>query len=320
MTTTTVDDLAARLDALSAQVAFLVEQQKKKDELWDELSPIGREMMRAATTRLGDLEKKGYFAFGRELVGLGERIVEGYSPDDVRKLGDAVVGILDTVRAMTQPEVLALADQASAVLKNAGDAEPVGILGVVRASQSEDVQKGMSVMLEVLRHVGRGAEIIAEQRRKTSASSADRRARLQAITGARSTQAKARPLGIERPATPAEMPKPAACAVPAPKAAVAAVLDGVAFSADGHMVDAKQWTRDLAVKLARAQGVELGEAHWKLVDFARSDFEKTGASPNVRRITQGTGATTKDLYSLFPKAPARTIAKIAGVPKPAGCI
>ena len=79
-------------------------------------------------------------------------------------------------------------------------------------------------------------------------------------------------------------------------------------------------TRALAVTIAAAQGVTLDEARWKVVDFARAEFEKAGVSPNVRRITQGAALSTKDLYALFPKAPARTVARIAGIPKPAGCI
>jgi TusE/DsrC/DsvC family sulfur relay protein len=73
-------------------------------------------------------------------------------------------------------------------------------------------------------------------------------------------------------------------------------------------------------KIAAAQGVGMSEAHWKVVEFVRADFEATKVSPNIRRITQATGVSTKDLYTLFPKAPARTVAKIAGIPKPAGCI
>ncbi len=56
------------------------------------------------------------------------------------------------------------------------------------------------------------------------------------------------------------------------------------------------------------------------MDFARKDFLENKASPNIRRLTQGTSLATKDIYALFPKAPARTIAKIAGIPKPTGCI
>jgi tRNA 2-thiouridine synthesizing protein E len=101
---------------------------------------------------------------------------------------------------------------------------------------------------------------------------------------------------------------------------VAAVLDGVGFTAEGHLADPAAWTRALAENIAAAQAVDLGAEHWRVVEFARAEFEKTGASPNVRRITQGAAITTKDLYALFPRAPARTVARIAGIPKPAGCI
>ena len=62
------------------------------------------------------------------------------------------------------------------------------------------------------------------------------------------------------------------------------------------------------------------DAHWVLVDAARADFEATRVSPNIRRLTQVSGVATKDVYALFPKAPGRTLAKIAGLPKPAGCL
>ena len=98
------------------------------------------------------------------------------------------------------------------------------------------------------------------------------------------------------------------------------MLDGVGFGADGHLADASTWTRSLGEKLAAMQGIEMSEAHWKLVGAARTDFVSTKVSPNIRRLTQLGAVTTKEFYTLFPKAPARTLAKIAGLPKPAGCL
>jgi tRNA 2-thiouridine synthesizing protein E len=312
-----LDTVLARLDALSARVHDLTERQRKQDELFSEMSPILKEVMATATTRLDALEKRGYFAFGRELVGVGERIVEGFSPDDVRLLGDSVVAILETVRTLTQPEVLAVAGEASEALQKADQVEPIGILGMVRASRDEEVQKGMAVMMDVVRHVGRVAEIVAKRR---APRPADARARLAAVTGARRRPV----LGVERPR--ASPPKPAAAqseggaASSTKPAEVAAVIEGVAFTRDGHLADAGAWSEGLALKLAETHGLALDAPRWAVVRFARADFEATGAAPNIRRLTQGTGVTTKDLYGLFPKAPARTIAKIAGIPKPAGCI
>lgn len=312
--------IEAQLEAVTAQLGFLVERTKKTEELFAEATPILREVMGTATTKLDGLEKQGYFAFGRELVRVGERIVEGFSPDDVQKLGDAVVGILETVRAMTQPEVLQIAGEASMAIQKVDEVEPMGIIGMVRATRDDDVQRGMAVMMDVMRHVGRAAQVVASHR--AARPSATKRSKLDAITGAK----KKKVLGVER-ARPAEPARPErARPAPAPReaapaaAASATVIGGVAFTPDGHLADPSAWSPQLAGQLAAALGVELGEAQSRIVEFARRDFLATGMSPNIRRITLELGVTTKDVYALFPKAPARTIAKIAGIPKPAGCL
>jgi TusE/DsrC/DsvC family sulfur relay protein len=300
-TTLTNEDVAAlmkRLDSIDAHLTELARKQAKTEELFAEMTPIAKAVMATATGKLDDLDKRGYFAFGKELVAIGDRIVTGFSPDDVRQLADAVVGILHTVRGVTQPRVLEVADEAAAVLAQSDKAEPLGLLGMVRATGDHDVQKGMAVMMEVMRHVGRAAKAISDEKKARPA--ATQKEKLAAVLGPR---------------------RKGTCAVPTQgPAAVAAVIDGVAFGADGHLADPTVWTPDLALRLAAAQNIALDEARWSVVQFARKDFEATSVSPNIRRITQGTGLGTKDIYALFPKAPGRTIAKIAGIPKPAGCI
>ncbi len=318
-----LESLQQRIDALSAQVAYLVERQRKTEELWQEATPILKEVLGSASRELDGLEKKGYFAFGRELLRVGERVLEGFTPDDVRQLGGAAVSILETVRAMTQPPVLAVAKDAALGLSNAEKAEPIGLMGMVRATGDHDVQKGMSVMMEVMRQVGRAAAIVSEQHRQRPL--AQKRAKLEGVLGARRSA-----LGTERTPPPrvaatAAKAAPVApvadhCATPRAAQPTTAVIDGLAFGADGHMTDAAQWTREVAAKIAALQGVDLSEAHWKVLEAARADFTTTGAAPNIRRLTQLVGVSTKDLYTLFPKAPGRTIAKIAGLPKPAGCL
>lgn len=326
----TVLSMKTQLDQLTMQMAYLVERQKKSEEMWSELTPVMREVMGVATTRLDDLERRGYFAFGRELVALVDHVVRGFGPEDVRELGDAIVSILQTVRALTQPEVLAIAAQAGQAIEGAGKTEPLGLVGMVRATRDEEVQQGMAVLMDLMRHVGRAASVVRDKRR--SSPGAERRAKLAAITGARKSK---RVLGVERPApasrprraaapevaaSVAAAPQPAGCAVPRGPAPAVATIDGVAFSADGHMADPAAWTRAIAESIAGAQGVALGEAHWSLIEKARADYQATQVSPNIRRLTQIAGVATKDVYALFPKAPARTLAKIAGLPKPAGCL
>ncbi len=291
----------AQLAALSEQVAWLVSRQERNDELWDELMPVGRQVMSSLAARLDGAEKSGWLAFGRELLAVGERVVEHYSPEDVRRLGDAIVPILDAVRAVTQPEMMTLAADAAGAVE-AGAKKPVGMLGAMRATRDEDVQRGLAIVIEVLRRIGEDTR----KRRSAAPAANDRQARLAAVLGPRRARTEPRP--APRVAPPAAAP-------PVPVA-----VNGVAFGADGYLADSTQWTKPLAESLAGSAGITLGEQHWQVLEAARADFAKTKASPNVRRLTQIQPLDTKQLYALFPKAPGRTVAKLAGLPKPTGCL
>ena len=81
------------------------------------------------------------------------------------------------------------------------------------------------------------------------------------------------------------------------------------------------WTEELAAETARANGIpELTDRHWLVVHFLRQRYAATGETPSVRAIGKESGVGVKELYMLFPKAPGKLAALIAGVPKPRGCI
>jgi dissimilatory sulfite reductase related protein len=90
---------------------------------------------------------------------------------------------------------------------------------------------------------------------------------------------------------------------------------------EGYMTNPAEWTKEIAVELAKEEGIaELSEAHWKVIDFCRAEGVKTGKAPTLRQITNGTGLSTKDLFSLYPKGPAKKVAHISGLGKPEGCV
>jgi len=318
----TLDSVAQRLDAVLAQLTYVAGRQRQQEELIAEMMPIAKLVLSTATERLDTLDKQGYFAFGKELVEVGKKVVEGFSPSDVRELGDAVVQILQAVRAMTQPAVLAVAADATSVMDDVASVKPLGMFGMVRATRDDDVQKGMAIMIEVLRRIGHGAIAMTAKQAQLE----DKKAKLAKVLGSRKQR---KVLGTERKQLPARTgeQRPAAgptrapaCAVPAAPKPAAAVIDGIAYTADGHLVDATAWTCELGATLAQMQGVTLTDTHWAMLEAARADFMTTNVSPNIRRLTQIANVTTKQVYELFPKAPGRTIAKIAGLPKPAGCL
>lgn len=98
------------------------------------------------------------------------------------------------------------------------------------------------------------------------------------------------------------------------------MVDGVAFSREGFLSDSERWTPVLAVAIAQRLGLNLSDEHWQVINFARADFEARGKSPNVRRLSKGSGVDIRTIYALFPKAPGVMVSRIAGIPKPAGCI
>lgn len=90
---------------------------------------------------------------------------------------------------------------------------------------------------------------------------------------------------------------------------------------EGFFTDPDQWTREIAVELAKADGIdELTPQHWQVLDFMRKEYYEKGTGPTVRVLGKTSGVSVKELYQLFPKGPAKMAARIAGIPKPKGCI
>ena len=89
---------------------------------------------------------------------------------------------------------------------------------------------------------------------------------------------------------------------------------------DGFLVNMDDWSKEVAVELAKADGIELTDRHWEVIEFVRNWYAEKDESPTLRRITKVGGIPTKELYQLFPDGPGKKVARIAGTPKPEGCV
>ena len=90
---------------------------------------------------------------------------------------------------------------------------------------------------------------------------------------------------------------------------------------EGFMTSPGEWSQEIAVEIAREEGLpDLTAAHWKVIDYCRQSAAKTGVAPTLRNITNGAGVSTKELFALFPKGPAKKVARISGLGKPEGCV
>jgi TusE/DsrC/DsvC family sulfur relay protein len=90
---------------------------------------------------------------------------------------------------------------------------------------------------------------------------------------------------------------------------------------EGFLLQPDQWTEAMVPELAREEGIaDLSDRHWQVIRFMRRQFEENGTGPTVRVLGKTSGVSIKELYQLFPKGPAKVAARIAGIPKPRGCI
>ncbi len=96
---------------------------------------------------------------------------------------------------------------------------------------------------------------------------------------------------------------------------------------EGYLVNLSDWNEEVAKKLAEEEGLEMNDERWEIVNFLRDYYNEYQIAPAVRVLTKAVGkrlgkekGTSKYLYELFPYGPAKQACKIAGLPKPTGCV
>ena len=139
----TIERLLTQLTALS--------------ELVDVAAPMAKPMMASATERLASLDERGYFDIGRSSLGVIDRVVTSFTEEDVEALGDNIVLILQTVREMTQPEVMQMLQRTFTTVQDGEQVEPIeppGALALLREMRQPEVRRGLAKALNMLRSLG----------------------------------------------------------------------------------------------------------------------------------------------------------------------
>ncbi len=88
---------------------------------------------------------------------------------------------------------------------------------------------------------------------------------------------------------------------------------------EGYMMDASQWTPEVARELAKEEGIELTEKHFEVLNFIRDEFLK-GSPLTIRKVGKSGIVDIKGFYELFPGGPLKKASKIAGIDKPSSCV
>ena len=101
------------------------------------------------------------------------------------------------------------------------------------------------------------------------------------------------------------------------------VLNGTSYEVDedGFLNDPWLWNDEVALDLALTEGLEgMSEDQWKVVRYLRTYWEQNDIAPMVRKLCKETGFKLAEIYKMFPSGPAKGACKVAGLPKPTGCV
>ncbi len=143
--------LSAQLDEVVAETRHARERWEVLDELVRDATPVVQQFMGSATDRLDALPLARYGAFAGAGIGVVDRVVSAFGPDDVEALGENVVLMLQTLRAMTQPEILGLLRQTAAwAHEHPAPAEPPSLMALAGRMRRPEVRAGLDRVLSLL--------------------------------------------------------------------------------------------------------------------------------------------------------------------------
>ena len=125
--------------------------------LADELGPLAAPATASLNARLQQLDERGYFSFVREAVGVVDTVVASFTDEDVKLLGDNIVLILQTIKQMTQPEVMSLLGRTAVTLQEVESGDRLrapSSLALLRQMRDPLVRRGLLPVLATLRTIG----------------------------------------------------------------------------------------------------------------------------------------------------------------------
>jgi uncharacterized protein YjgD (DUF1641 family) len=167
MTTVATPDVDRRLDDLTELVESLVEEAEERrqfkesySDLINDLTPIASQGMDSLTRVMIEAENRGYIDFAKSGLGVVERVVTSFSEEDVEALGDNIVLILETVKEMTQPEIMQMMQSTFHTVHDLDEetTEPPGMFAILGQMRDPEVRRGLNKMIVALKGMGHISE------------------------------------------------------------------------------------------------------------------------------------------------------------------
>lgn len=147
--------LTSQLLRHAPQLEMLLDQLDSAADLLSTVAPISREMVARATLSMEELERRGYFVFARGGARLADHIVSSFTEEDINHLGDNIVLILNTVKDMTQPEIMNFVRN-TLLLAEDEVSKPIdtSLRSLMRQMGDPAVRRGLALTLRILRVIG----------------------------------------------------------------------------------------------------------------------------------------------------------------------
>ncbi len=129
-------------------------------DLFKDVSPIMHQMGLSGIKAMGELESKGYIDFFKESLKIIDNIITHFTVEDVRLLADNIVTILETVKNLTQPEMLDAINNGVVVYQSldVNDIPPYSLWKAMRAMNSREMRKGLGFMITFLKNIAAADE------------------------------------------------------------------------------------------------------------------------------------------------------------------
>ena len=131
----------------------MLDQMEAVSEFTSEVMSLTEGMFLTLMSRLDEMERKGYFTFMQGGMEIMDTVVSNFTEEDVSQLGENIVLILNTMKEMTQPEVMQLLSSTALVMREEDIPEKVSMLYLMRQFNDPAVRRGLAKTMNVLRTV-----------------------------------------------------------------------------------------------------------------------------------------------------------------------
>jgi uncharacterized protein YjgD (DUF1641 family) len=147
--------LIKRLMRNTNNISAAISQMESLLDFVEDWRPIGKELFNDGLEKLDEMDRKGYFVFFKEMTAIMDTVVTHFSSDDLRLLSQNIVTILETVKNLTQPEMLQAVNNALTVYRNIDteSIEEYSAWRAIRELRTSEMKRGLGFIITFLKNV-----------------------------------------------------------------------------------------------------------------------------------------------------------------------